>query len=233
MSFFGLLLIAIGVSADAFAVALTLGVKMREFIWKYALVIALFFGGFQALMPLIGWALGSSFLEYIAAFDHWVAFALLAVIGGKMLWEAFEPDHVEERLCALHLDSPDCDCESAGTSGHESGDHPLTQGGGGTALIVENQVKIRTKPAFLALGPLTMLAIAESIDALAVGITFPVYDINVWAAISLIGAVTFAISLAAVVIGHRLGSRFSKPAEIIGGLILIGLGLQVLFEHLG
>lgn len=250
MSFAGLLLIAVGVSADAFAVSLTMGVKMRQFAWKYILTIALVFGGFQALMPLIGWLLGDNFLQYISAVDHWVAFGLLALVGGKMLWEAFERDE-EERVCSVCLE--ECTCEESGVVGANANEphvasavtetHPgqvaLAGAGntageavGGIATIERPQTQPRAYPK-LAVGSLIMLGIAESIDALAVGITFPVANVNVWAAITLIGIVTTVLSALAVWLGHKLGAKFSKPAEIVGGLILIAIGIQVLVEHLG
>lgn len=229
MSFAGLMLIAIGVSADAFAVALTMGVKMRQFSSKYIATIALVFGGFQALMPLIGWFLGDRFLQYISAVDHWVAFALLLFVGGKMLKEAFEreePHHeIVERICAA------CEArnEPAQRCSHVSQSNELEGSSGSTSTKAP---AIAAVPAFTA-GSLVLLGVAESIDALAVGITFPVSDVNVWSAIALIGVVTTVLSAFAVWIGHKLGSRFSKPAEIVGGVILIGLGVQILCEHLG
>ncbi len=268
MSFLGLFLIAVGVSADAFAVALTMGVKMRTFAWKYVLTIALVFGGFQALMPLLGYALGANFLHYIESFDHWVAFGLLAIVGAKMLHEAFE----DEPAC-LHCGLfDDCICTSAtpDSRGVESGGvagsddvagaygaaklapSSVAQGTNGAVLDLKDLAtgavataterpvpatnatpapRVRAYPR-LAFGSLMMLGIAESIDALAVGITFPVTGVNVWGAITLIGLVTFLLSALAVFIGHKLGAKYSKPAEIIGGVILILLGVQVLVEHL-
>ena len=177
-----LLLIAVGLSMDAFAVSICKGLGMKEVNPKVAVVLALFFGGFQALMPLIGWALGSQFLGIIGPIDHWVAFVLLAVIGGKMLWEAFRED-----------------------AGEGDG-----------------------KPADrIDLGEFFILAIATSIDALAVGISFAALSV------ALIGVITFAFSIAGVFVGNFFGSRYEKPASIVGGVVLILIGTKILLEHLG
>ncbi|MBX0299200.1 manganese efflux pump MntP family protein [Cryobacterium sp. 1639] len=186
MSFWALFLIALGVSADAFAVALTKGVHMRTFTLRHAMVIALTFGLFQAVMPLIGWMLGSQFARYITEFDHWVAFGLLLLVGGKMLWEAFSA-------------------------------HPDTERD-------FDRLDIRT---------LLVLALATSIDALAVGITLAFVPISIGWSIALIGATTFVLALAGVVIGRRAGARFGKPAEIVGGIVLILIGTRILLDHLG
>jgi putative Mn2+ efflux pump MntP len=185
MSFWQLSLIAVGVSADAFAVALGKGLHMRHLRYRNALIIALTFGVFQAVMPLIGWLLATRFADYITDFDHWIAFALLAAVGGKMLWEAF--------------------------SGHEDTD--------------SDSINVRE---------LLVLAVATSIDALAVGISFAFLpDVPVANAVILIGVTTMVISFVGVLLGHRVGIRLGKPAEIAGGVILILIGLRILFEHLG
>lgn len=185
MGFLELLFTGVGLSMDAFAVAVCKGLCMPKVRWGQAFVIALFFGGFQALMPLIGWAAGSLFASSIVAIDHWVAFGLLALIGAKMLWDAFH-EETEKAECKTKLD----------------------------------------------LRELTLLAIATSIDALAVGITFAFLGVNIWAAIAIIGLTTFALSLIGVVIGNQFGSRFEKPATITGGIVLILIGLKILAEHL-
>lgn len=187
MSTWSLFLIAIGVSADAFAVALGKGLHMRRFNYRFAFIVAGAFGVFQALMPLVGWLLGTRFAEYITGIDHWIAFGLLAAVGGKMLWEAF--------------------------SGHEDKEKDT------------DTVNVRE---------LLVLAIATSIDALAVGISFALIpNIPIAPAVILIGVMTFLISFIGVVLGHRVGIRLGKPAEIAGGVILILIGLNILFEHLG
>ena len=183
-----LLLIAVGLSMDAFAVSICKGLGMKKVNLKVAFVLALFFGGFQALMPLIGWALGSQFLWLISPIDHWIAFVLLAVIGGKMLWEAL---HDEE--------------------GEDDG-----------------------KPADkIDLGEFFILAVATSIDALAVGISFAALAVDIVPSILIIGVVTFCFTIAGVFVGDFFGSRYEKPASIVGGVVLILIGLKILLEHLG
>ncbi|MEE0706896.1 MAG: manganese efflux pump MntP family protein [Adlercreutzia sp.] len=186
MGFVELVLMGVGLSMDAFAVAVCKGLCMPKVRWGQAVVIALFFGGFQALMPLVGWAVGSLFSSYITAIDHWIAFGLLAFIGAKMLWDAFHEED-EEVVCKTRLD----------------------------------------------LRELTLLAVATSIDALAVGITFAFLGVNILAAIAVIGVTTFVLSLVGVVVGNAFGSRFEKPATIAGGIVLILIGLKILLEHLG
>lgn len=182
-----LLLTAIALSMDAFAVSVCKGLGMRRMRYDQALVISLYFGVFQALMPLIGWLLGTSFSRYIQAFDHWIAFVLLAFIGGKMLWDVFhEKEDGEQESAERRLDHRE----------------------------------------------LFMLAIATSIDALAVGIAFACLEVNIWRSISIIGVTTLVISFAGVWIGNRFGNRFQKKAEIAGGLVLILIGVKILAEHL-
>ena len=182
-----LLLTAIALSMDAFAVSVCKGLGMRRMRYDQALVISLYFGVFQALMPLIGWLLGTSFSRYIQAFDHWIAFVLLAFLGGKMLWDVFhEKEDGEQESAERRLDHRE----------------------------------------------LFMLAIAMSIDALAVGIAFACLDVNIWSSISIIGVTTLVISFAGVWIGNRFGNRFQKKAEIAGGLVLILIGVKILAEHL-
>ena len=196
-----LLLIGVGLSMDAFAVAVCKGLGMRSINYRHALTIALFFGVFQALMPLVGWALGSQFASLVTPVDHWIAFGLLALIGGKMLWDA------------LH----EGDAEGTGPSSE------------GTSRGLQTD---RSQGERLDLRELTMLAVATSIDALAVGISFAFLDIDLWVAISLIGVTTFALSFAGVAIGNRFGARYEKGAAMVGGTVLICIGLKILVEHL-
>ncbi|WP_295213954.1 manganese efflux pump MntP family protein [Ruminococcus sp.] len=188
MGFIELLLTAVGLAMDAFAVSICKGLGMRKMRYGQAVVIGLYFGVFQALMPLIGWLLGTSFSRYIQAFDHWIAFVLLALIGGKMLWDVFHED--DEATAAQKLDA-----------------------------------KLDHRELF-------MLAIATSIDALAVGIAFACLDVEIWSSVSIIGIVTFVISFCGVWIGNRFGSRFEKKAGIAGGIVLIGIGVKILADHL-
>ena len=185
MGFWELLLLAVGVSMDAFAVSVCKGLSMSKSGIKESAICGAWFGGFQALMPLIGFFLGTLFAEAIEAFDHWIAFGLLAVIGINMLKEAFEKE--EEGCC--------CD---------------------------------------LSFKTMLVMAIATSIDALAVGISLAMAgNVNIWLSVLLIGLTTFAFSGLGVKIGNVFGSRFEKKAQIAGGCILILLGLKILLEHLG
>lgn len=189
MGFWELLLIGVGLSMDAFAVAVCQGLCMPRLNLRFAVVIALFFGGFQALMPFAGWLLGAQFAGYIQQFDHWIAFLLLALIGGKMLWESMFGEEEEETAC--------------------------------TAGVV------------LDYRQLFLMAVATSIDALAVGVTFAFFDVQILPAITIIGCTTFCISLAGVVIGAFFGGRLHRWAEMAGGGILVLLGVKILLEHLG
>lgn len=185
MGFAELLLLGVGLSMDAFAVSVCKGLAMKKATLKAELTCGVWFGGFQALMPLIGFYLGTLFAEAIQAFDHWVAFALLALIGGNMLKEALGEEE-------------ECPC------------------------------------ADLSVKTMFLMAVATSIDALAVGISLAmVGDVNIWAAVSLIGVTTFALSAAGVAVGNVFGSRYEKKAEMAGGIILILLGVKILLEHLG
>lgn len=185
-----LFILGIGLAMDAFAVSICKGLSMKKVKWKHATIIGIFFGGFQAFMPFLGWLLGSQFEQYITSFDHWIAFGLLGIIGGKMLYEAIKGEEDEE-----------CNC-------NKNGD------------------KLDIKELFI-------LAIATSIDALAVGITFAFLRYPVGLAVAIIGVTTFVISVAGVYIGNFFGERFKKKAEIAGGIILIGIGVKILLEHLG
>ncbi len=185
-----LLLLALGVSMDAFAVSICKGLCMKKATLKASCTCGVWFGGFQAIMPLIGFLLGSLFADAIQAVDHWVAFALLAVIGFNMLKEAFEKK--EEEACP-----------------------------------VDGEVDMSVKTMFV-------MAVATSIDALAVGISLAMAgDVNIIMAVSLIGLFTFGMSAVGVQIGNVFGSRFEKKAQLAGGLILIVLGVKILLEHLG
>lgn len=189
MGFVETFLIGVGLSADAFAVAVCKGLGMKKVNWAHALVIALFFGGFQALMPLIGWAAGTQLSALIAPVDHWIAFGLLAFIGGKMLIDAIK--------------GGDDDC----------------------AACADDEQKLDLKE-------LLMLAVATSIDALAVGVTFAFLGMSIWAPIAIIGLTTFVLSFAGVAVGNQFGARFEKPATIAGGVVLILIGCKILVEHL-
>ena len=189
MGFGELMLLAVGVSMDAFAVSICKGLAMKKATVKGCMTCGVWFGGFQALMPTIGFFLGTLFAGAIEAVDHWVAFILLGIIGINMLKEAFEKGECE------------C-CAEAGAD----------------------------------LSPKTMfvMAVATSIDALAVGISLAMAgNVNIWLAAAFIGICTFSFSALGVKIGNVFGCRFEKKAQIAGGLILIVLGLNILLEHLG
>lgn len=187
--FIELFLLGVGLSMDAFAVSVCKGLGMRKLNKKQALIIGLYFGGFQALMPLIGWLLGSQFQQYITSIDHWIAFILLGFIGGKMMVEAVREWNEEETVEVM--DAP-----------------------------------IDHKNMFV-------LAVATSIDALAVGITFAFLNTPIIEAITIIGITTMVLSIIGVIVGNFFGSRYKSKAEFIGGLILVLLGLKILLEHLG
>ncbi len=184
MTLVELFLIAVGLSMDAFAVAVCKGLSMPKLNKKHAVIIGLYFGGFQGLMPLIGYYLGSHFKDAIVSIDHWIAFILLAIIGGNMVKEALSTGDEEE------LD-PSVDVKS-----------------------------------------MTLLAVATSIDALAVGVTFAFLQVQIMAAVSFIGSITFILSIIGVCVGHHFGMKYKSKAELAGGVILILMGAKILIEHL-
>ena len=191
MSVGALLLLAVGVSMDAFAVSICKGLAMKRATPGAMAIVGGWFGGFQALMPLIGFFLGTMFAAAIETVDHWVAFALLAIIGVNMLMEALEKQ--EECCCCAD----------------------------------EHNADLSVKTMFV-------MAVATSIDALAVGISLAMAgDINIWLSVALIGATTFGFSAAGVKIGSLFGAAFEKKAQLAGGLILVLIGLKILLEHLG
>lgn len=185
MGILELLILAVGLSMDAFAVSICKGLAMKKAAWKSQLCCGAWFGGFQALMPLIGYFLGSLFIDAISAIDHWIAFALLAIIGINMLREAL--------------------------NGEEE-----------------------TTDADLSVKTMFLMAVATSIDALAVGISLAMAGVsNIFLAVLLIGVTTFVLSAIGVRVGNVFGSRYEKKAELMGGVILILLGVKILLEHLG
>ena len=189
MSFIELFLIGVGLSMDAFAAAICQGLSMTRIKWGHALTVGLYFGGFQALMPFIGWMLGSQFADRIQQYDHWIAFILLVLIGGNMIREALSGDEED-------------------------------------AAQAETDLRLDHKKLFL-------MAMATSIDALAIGVTFAFLETAILPAIGIIGCTTFCISVAGVAVGCWFGARYKKRAEITGGAILVLLGIKILLEHLG
>ena len=193
MGFGELFLLAIGVSMDAFAVSICKGLAMKKASLSGMVTVGGWFGGFQALMPQIGFYLGTLFAAAIEAIDHWVAFGLLGIIGFNMLKEAFD------RTCGLE----DCGCED------------------------EHNADLGVKTMFV-------MAVATSIDALAVGISLAMAGgVNIWLSIALIGLTTFTTSAIGVKIGSLFGAAFEKKAQLAGGVILILIGVRILLEHLG
>ena len=179
-----LFVIAVGLSMDAFAVSICKGMLLKRVTIADILKVGLWFGGFQALMPFLGYLCGSAFQTYIESYDHWIAFVLLAFLGGKMLFEAFKSEE-----------------EPANAS--------------------------------FSVGAMLPMAIATSIDALAVGVTFAILpDVNIGAAVGFIGVITFVFCMIGVKLGNIFGCKYQKPAEIAGGAILILMGLKILLEHL-
>ena len=183
MDILELLLIAVGLSMDAFAVSVCKGLSVQRLKPRHYLLTGAWFGGFQALMPSIGFLLGSAFERYIVSFDHWIAFVLLAFIGGNMVKESF---------------SGDGECHDGSFS-------------------------VRT---------MFLLAVATSIDALAVGVTFAFLQVELIPAVTLIGVCTFLLSAAGVKIGHLFGMKYKSRAELLGGAVLVLIGLKILLEHL-
>ena len=183
MGFIELLLIAVGLSMDAFAVSVCKGLSVKKVGVKHAALAGLYFGGFQFLMPVIGYLLGFRFESVIETVDHWVAFVLLAFIGGNMIKESF-----------------------------------------GKAEELNDDFGVKT---------MLLMAIATSIDALAVGVTFAFLEVQILPAAGLIGVTTFLLSFAGIYIGNVFGARYKSKAELAGGIILVLIGLKILLEHLG
>ena len=184
MSLLEIIFIGVGLSMDAFAVAVCKGLSMKKINWKNTIIIALYFGIFQALMPVLGYFLGSTLSTFVEKIDHWMAFGLLSIIGINMIKESTD-DELEKR---------------------------------------NDKVDFKT---------MIVLAIATSIDALAVGITFAFFKVNLLLAITIIGVVTFVLSIIGVLIGNKFGDKLQNKAELTGGVILIIIGLKILLEHLG
>ena len=182
MSLIELFVIAVGLSMDAFAVSICKGLSMKKMSWKNAGIAGLYFGGFQALMPTIGYFLGVNFADIIRKYDHWIAFVLLAIIGANMIKEAF-----------------------------------------GDEEEMDSKFDVKT---------MIPLAIATSIDALAVGVSFAFLKVQIFYAALFIGITTFVLSFIGIRVGNVFGTRYKSKAEFAGGIILIGMGCKILVEHL-
>lgn len=183
MHFSELLIIAVGVSMDAFAVSICKGLSVCRIRPRHAALTALWFGGFQALMPLLGYFLGVSFADFVSSVDHWIAFILLSIIGGNMIKESFSKE--------------DCCC-------------------------VDPDFSMKT---------MLSMAVATSIDALAIGVSFAFLKVNIWSAVLMIGLTTGVFSAVGIYIGHIFGNRYKSKAEFAGGLILALMGLKILIDH--
>lgn len=188
MSLLEVFVIGIGLSMDAFAASVCKGLAMKHIKWGQAFVLAIAFGVFQALMPLAGYFLGTQFASFVEPIDHWIAFILLSIIGGKMIWDGIHDE-----------------------------DEPET----------------RDESSKLKASEVLMLAIATSIDAFAVGCSFAFVQVNIWAAVAIIGLTTFILCIFGVILGNKFGTRYNKPATILGGAVLVLIGLKTLLEHLG
>ncbi|MDO4174621.1 MAG: manganese efflux pump MntP family protein [Eubacteriales bacterium] len=183
MSLMDLFILAVGLSMDAFAVSVCKGLSVRQLTWKHACTVGVYFGGFQFLMPLVGFFLGVQFQRYIVSIDHWIAFVLLVLIGANMVRESRDDAEV-----------------------------------------------LNDSFSFLTMLP---LAVATSIDALAVGVTFAFLQVSILPAVLFIGCTTFCLSAVGIKIGHAFGSRYRARAELAGGIVLILMGCKILLEHLG
>lgn len=184
MGMFELFLVAVGLSMDAFAVSVCKGLSLGKIKWKHMCIAGLWFGGFQGLMPLIGYFFGSLFTDFITTFSHWIAFGLLLVIGGNMIKEALSKDEEE----------------------------------------VDASMTVRS---------MFVLAIATSIDALAVGVSFACMKVQIVWAVLFIGVITFALSAVGVKVGSIFGAKYKSKAELAGGLVLVIIGVKILLEGLG
>ena len=207
MNFLTVLLIAVGLAMDAFAVSISTGMTVCDFNWRHNLRMSLLFGIFQCVMPIIGFFGATRFRSYIERFDHWIAFALLLLIGGKMLWEAFTSRDKDEILA----DAPACPVT------------PDSAADGKKGLMAADVMTAKR---------LAVLAVATSIDALAVGVSMAFLQVDIWWPAAVIGIVAFAFSYAGGVLGCRIGPVLGKVAEIAGGLILVGIGVKILLDHL-
>lgn len=225
MGLLELFILAIGLSMDAFAVSICKGLALPKINLKSAGIVGLWFGAFQALMPLMGYLLGVNFRSYIVSIDHWIAFVLLALIGANMIKEALSDDDEEEEAEIRNLKRG----PEEGTIGVCSLDSCSISPTGQVALSrADNGIK-----EILGFKTMFLLAVATSIDALAMGVTFAFLNVNIIPAISFIGVVTFTCSAIGVKIGNIFGLKYKSKAEIAGGVILILLGCKILIEHLG
>jgi putative Mn2+ efflux pump MntP len=186
MSLLEIVLIAVGLATDAFAVSITLGLSIKKLKPTKIIIPGMYFGFFQFAMPLIGYFAGIYFTKKIEKFDHWIAFALLGLIGAKMIKDSFSKEHCEEK----------------------------------------------TDKNTFGLIKMLVLAVATSIDALAIGVTFALFKVNIYTAVLIIGIITFFIAMCGVIIGNIFGIKFRSKAEFIGGAVLIIIGIKIVIEHM-
>jgi putative Mn2+ efflux pump MntP len=198
--------LAVGLSMDAVAVAICTGLTMRRATAKKATVVGLYFGFFQAIMPLIGYSIATRFAEQVVAYDHWIAFGLLAFLGVRMIVESFEREGCPDRECPVGT------CKDRECPGGKRPD---------------------TREASLKPAAMLPLAVATSIDALAVGVSLAFLQVNILQPILLIGITTFALSAFGVKVGNIFGTGFKSKAELVGGIMLVLIGSKILVEHLG
>lgn len=222
MSFWEVLILGIGLSMDAFAIAICKGLSMKKLNVPQGVLIAFLFGFFQFLMPVIGYFFCSQFESYIESFDHWIIFAILSFIGTKMIFDSIKEAKKEKKekvvkSCNKHVEDFDKDVNKI------KSDEPIT---------ADNQQGLEIKQK-INLKELLVLAVATSIDALAVGITLAFMDVNVFFATGTIGVTTFVLCFFGVIIGNFFGEKFKRPAEITGGVILVLIAIKILLEHLG
>jgi len=185
MEIFTLILIAIGLSFDTFAVSVSTGLLVNDIRFRQAVRVSLILAFFQAMMPFAGWITGKQVEQLLRDYDHWFAFALLTILGLKMIYESFRENHG------------------------------------------------RNSNGILKLGVLIWMAIGTSIDALIVGVSFALIDVNIYQAMAIIGAVTFLTAMLGMLFGKKVGGRFGRRMEILGGIILIAIGIKILLNHLG
>ncbi|WP_297712099.1 manganese efflux pump MntP family protein [Clostridium sp.] len=204
MNIITIVLTAFALAMDAFAVSVTKGMTLKNLTKGMAIKIALFFGCFQAVMPLIGWMLGISFQGYIKAIDHWIALILLSILGGKMIYEFYE------------------NSKEASTEKEEAANEAST--------TLEEEEESKSE---LSNKELTTLAIATSIDALAIGVGFAFLSVNIVYSSLIIGVITFVVCFIGVIAGKKIGGIFKDYAELIGGIILILIGINIFNDHTG
>jgi len=203
-----LIIIAIGLSMDAFAVSVSKGLRMANVTFGKAFIVGLYFGSFQAVMPLIAFLIAFRFAGLIEAIDHWIAFSLLVLIGGKMIFEALKKDK-------------------------KKGKKDSDKNGDSNSPETESTLRASQTESTLRASQMLPLALATSIDAMAVGVSFAFLQVKIIPAVSLIGIITLILSMIGMKIGSLVGAKFESKAELAGGIILILIGLRIILEHTG